>query len=152
MVGYKGDGIRRYKSFYGYTLKTLMKGFGPHKLTSIKALDIENFLKGLQADGKSNSSLTKFRGMLYQIMADHFQHEVYANPGMTTAAATVHKPQRPVGKQKARKISMALFTAKDKKAKELRKGVEAKPRQRRDLTNRYGGFVLMRKECWNFDH
>lgn len=127
MVGYKDDGTRRYKSFYGksqkeakdkadaykqemaaglyidphltfqawaekwyegykdsvspttyesygYTLKTLVKGFGPRKLASIKALDVENFLKGLRADGKSDSYLTKCRGMLYQIM-----HKAEAN-------------------------------------------------------------------------
>lgn len=98
MVGYKDDGTRRYKSFYGksqkeakdkaeaykrdvadglyidpnltfqdwsqqwydnyqdrvspttyesygYTLKLLQAGLGPRKLSTIKPIDIENFLK-----------------------------------------------------------------------------------------------------------
>lgn len=38
-----------------------------------------------------------------------------------------------------------FITTEDHKAKKLRKEAEAKRRQRRDLTNGYGGFVLMRK-------
>ena len=127
MVGYKDDGTRRYKSFYGksqkeakdkaetykrdiaaglyidpnltfrewaqkwydgyqdsvspttyesygYTLKILIGAFGPRKLNTIKALDVEDFLKKLRVDGKSDSYLTKCRGMLYQIM-----HKAEAN-------------------------------------------------------------------------
>lgn len=127
MVGYKDDGTRRYKSFYGksqkeakdkaetykrdiaaglyidpnltfrewaqkwydgyqdsvsptayesygYTLKILIGAFGPRKLNTIKALDVEDFLKKLRTDGKSDSYLTKCRGMLYQIM-----HKAEAN-------------------------------------------------------------------------
>lgn len=127
MVGYKDDGTRRYKSFYGksqkeakdkaetykrdiaaglyidpdltfrewaqkwydgyqdsvspttyesygYTLKILIGAFGQRKLNTIKALDVEDFLKKLRADGKSDSYLTKCRGMLYQIM-----HKAEAN-------------------------------------------------------------------------
>ena len=53
---------------YGYTLKILQAVFGQHKLDSIKALDVENLLKRLRADGKSDSSVYKCRSMLYQIM------------------------------------------------------------------------------------
>lgn len=127
MVGYKDDGTRRYKSFYGksqkeakdkaetykrdiaaglyidpnltfrewaqkwydgyqdsvspttyesygYTLKILIGAFGQRKLNTIKALDVEDFLKKLRTDGKSDSYLTKCRGMLYQIM-----HKAEAN-------------------------------------------------------------------------
>ena len=53
---------------YGYTLKILQAAFGQRKLDSIKALDVENLLKRLRADGKSDSSVSKCRSMLYQIM------------------------------------------------------------------------------------
>lgn len=53
---------------YGYTLKILQATFGQRKLDSIKALDVENLLKRLRADGKSDSSVSKCRSMLYQIM------------------------------------------------------------------------------------
>lgn len=152
MVGYKDDGTRRYKSFYGksqkeakdkadaykqevaaglyidpnltfqawaqkwyegyrdsvspttyesygYTLKTLVKGFGPRKLGSIKALDVENFLKGLRADGKSDSYLAKCRGMLYQIM-----HKAEANDLIRknpVRFAEKMKAQRPVQRKEA---------------------------------------------------
>ncbi len=152
MVGYKDDGTRRYKSFYGksqkeakdkaetykqeaaaglyidpnltfqewaqkwyegykdsvspttyesygYTLKTLVKGFGPRKLDSIKALDVENFLKGLRADGKSDSYLAKCRGMLYQIM-----HKAEANDLIRknpVRFAEKMKAKRPVKRKEA---------------------------------------------------
>ncbi len=53
---------------YGYTLKIMQTAFGTRKLDSIKALDVENLLKRLRADGKSDSSVSKCRSMLYQIM------------------------------------------------------------------------------------
>lgn len=53
---------------HGYTLKILQAVFGQHKLDSIKALDVENLLKCLRADGESDSSVSKCRSMLYQIM------------------------------------------------------------------------------------
>ena len=152
MVGYKDDGTRRYKSFYGksqkeakdkadaykqevaaglyidphltfqawaekwyegykdsvspttyesygYTLKTLVKGFGPRKLASIKALDVENFLKGLRADGKSDSYLAKCRGMLYQIMHKAEANDlILKNP---VRFAEKMKAQRPVQRKEA---------------------------------------------------
>ncbi|MBC5737875.1 hypothetical protein H8S62_12750 [Lawsonibacter sp. NSJ-52] len=49
---------------YGYTLNILNVAFGGRKLDSIKALDVEQFLKSLRAAGKSDSSLAKCRGML----------------------------------------------------------------------------------------
>lgn len=59
---------------YGYTLKILVGAFGSRKLGGIKPLDVEQFLKSLRADGRSDSYLTKCRGMLYQIM-----HKAEAN-------------------------------------------------------------------------
>ena len=53
---------------YKYTLRILKDHFGKRKLTEIKAMDIEQFLKKLRKDGKSDSSLAQCRGMLYQIL------------------------------------------------------------------------------------
>ena len=52
---------------YRYTLKVLQQYFGSRELISIKAFDIETFLKTLRNEGKSDSYLTGCRGMLYQI-------------------------------------------------------------------------------------
>ena len=52
---------------YTYTLKILKNGFPRRKIKDIKAYDIEQFLKKLRRDGRSDSCLTQCRGMLYQI-------------------------------------------------------------------------------------
>ena len=52
---------------YKYTLRILKDHFGRRKLSEIKAMDIEQFLKKLRRDGKSDSTLVQCRGMLYQI-------------------------------------------------------------------------------------
>ena len=52
---------------YKYTLRILKDHFGRRKLSEIKAMDIEQFLKKLRRDGKSDSTLAQCRGMLYQI-------------------------------------------------------------------------------------
>ena len=52
---------------YSYTLKILKDYFGRRKLKDIKAYDIEQLLKKLRRDGRSDSCLTQCRGMLYQI-------------------------------------------------------------------------------------
>ena len=53
---------------YRFTLKLLKDEFGKMPLESIKAIHIETFLKNMLAEGKSHSYMTKFRGMLFQIM------------------------------------------------------------------------------------
>lgn len=53
---------------YRYTLRILKDGFNRRKLKDIKAYDIEQFLKKLKRDGRSDSCLTQCRGMMYQIM------------------------------------------------------------------------------------
>ena len=52
---------------YRYTLKILKDHFERKMLVDIKAMDIEQFLKKLRRDGRSDSCLTQCRGMLYQI-------------------------------------------------------------------------------------
>ena len=53
---------------YKYTLRILKDHFGKRKLADIKAIDVEQFLKKLRKDGKSDSYLAQCRGMLYQIL------------------------------------------------------------------------------------
>jgi len=52
---------------YSYTLKILKGYFGRRKMKDIKAYDVEQLLKKLRRDGRSDSCLTQCRGMLYQI-------------------------------------------------------------------------------------
>ena len=52
---------------YRYTLRILKDHFERRQLADIKAMDIEQFLKKLRRDGRSDSCLTQCRGMLYQI-------------------------------------------------------------------------------------
>ena len=52
---------------YSYTLRVLKTHFGRRALAQIKTMDIEQFLKKLRRDGKSDSYLAQCRGMLYQI-------------------------------------------------------------------------------------
>ena len=59
---------------YRYTLNVLIDYFGDRKLDSIKAFDVETFLKQLRREGGSRSRLTQCRGMLFQIF-----HKAEAN-------------------------------------------------------------------------
>ena len=52
---------------YKYCLKMLKEGFYHRPLTVIRPIDIENFLKGMLRNGRSDSYISKVRGMLYQI-------------------------------------------------------------------------------------
>ena len=91
--GYKDSVSPTTYESYGYTLKTLIGAFGRRKLNSIKALDVEQFLKGLRADGKSDSYLTKCRGMLYQIMHKAEANDlIHKNPVRFAEKMKAHKP------------------------------------------------------------
>ena len=52
---------------YKYILTTLKARLGSRKLDGIKAFDIEQLLKELRREGRSDSYLASCRGMLYQI-------------------------------------------------------------------------------------
>ena len=52
---------------YQYTLRLLKDHFGRRRIAEIKAMDIEQFLKKLRKEGRSDSCLAHCRGMLYQI-------------------------------------------------------------------------------------
>lgn len=53
---------------YRYTLRILKDHFGRRMLSEIKAMDVEQFLRGLRKAGRSDSALAQCRGMLFQIM------------------------------------------------------------------------------------
>lgn len=52
---------------YKYTLRHLKHEFGQYPLEDIKAMHIEQFLKRLRAEGRSDSGVAQCRGMLFQI-------------------------------------------------------------------------------------
>jgi integrase len=52
---------------YRYTLRLITDHFGRRKLADIKAMDIEQFLRQLRKEGRSDSALAQCRGMLFQI-------------------------------------------------------------------------------------
>lgn len=52
---------------YRYTLRILKDHFARRRLSEIKAMDVEQFLKKLRKEGRSDTCLAQCRGMLYQI-------------------------------------------------------------------------------------
>lgn len=52
---------------YKYTLRILKDHFGRRKLADIRTMDVEQFLRQLRKEGRSDSALAQCRGMLYQI-------------------------------------------------------------------------------------
>ena len=63
-AGVSKDTIRRFIRLTNLMLK---EGFYHRPLTVIRPIDIENFLKVMRRDGRSDSYISKARGMLYQI-------------------------------------------------------------------------------------
>ena len=53
---------------YKFTLDKLIAKFGDRDIATIKAMEIEQYLKEEQAHGCCDSTLTKLKAMLYQIM------------------------------------------------------------------------------------
>ena len=89
-----GEGTLRKRS-NGLWECTMMVGYKD----SVSPTTYESFLKGLRADGKSDSYLTKCRGMLYQIM-----HKAEANDLIRknpVRFAEKMKAQRPVKRKEA---------------------------------------------------
>lgn len=63
---------------YRYTLRILKDRLGLRMLTEVKPFDIEQLLKSLKREGRSDSCLAQCRGMLYQIF-----HKAEANDLVT---------------------------------------------------------------------
>ena len=74
VLGHKENITPTTQESYKYTLRTLQGYFGRRPIYEIKPYDIEQFLKKLRRDGKSDSYLASARGMLYQIF-----HKAEAN-------------------------------------------------------------------------
>ncbi len=53
---------------YGYTLEILKNYFGKFRLLDIKTMHVEQFLKKLRKEGRSDSYIAQCRGMLFMIM------------------------------------------------------------------------------------
>ena len=64
--GYKDQVSPTTYESYGYTLKTLNRAFGSKPLRSIRAADVEAFLRDLTKDGTHQSQASKCRGMMFQ--------------------------------------------------------------------------------------
>ena len=66
---------------YRYTLRLLTDHFGRRKLADIKAMDIEQFLRQMRKEGRSDSALAQCRGMLFQIFKKACANEyLHRNP------------------------------------------------------------------------
>ena len=63
---------------YRYTLRILNESLGMRMLAEVKPFDIEQLLKSLRREGRSDSCLAQCRGMLYQIF-----HKAEANDLIT---------------------------------------------------------------------
>lgn len=59
---------------YKYTLALIKRYLGHRKIAELKAMDIEEFLKALRREGKSDSYISGARAMLFQIL-----HKAEAN-------------------------------------------------------------------------
>lgn len=52
---------------YKYTLRIMKAHFGQKKISEIRAIHIEDYLRKLREEGRADASISKHRGMLYQI-------------------------------------------------------------------------------------
>ncbi len=66
--GHKENVSPTTQASYGYLLSHLKDALGKRRLMEIRALDIENVLLDFRRSGKSDSYVSKARGMLFQIM------------------------------------------------------------------------------------
>ena len=77
--GHKDNIAPTTQESYKYCLKMLKEGFYHRPLTVIRPIDIENFLKGMRRDGRSDSYISKARGMLYQLLTPHSCRHTYVS-------------------------------------------------------------------------
>ena len=79
---------------YRYTLRILTDYFGRQKLVDIKAMNIEQFLKKLRRDGRSDSSLAQCRGMLFQIFNKAAANDLVMKNPVQYADKTRKQPKK----------------------------------------------------------
>ena len=79
---------------YGYTLKTLNRAFGSKPLRSIRAADVEAFLREMTKDGTHQSQASKCQGMMFQIMRKAQANDLILKNPVELADKTRHAPQQ----------------------------------------------------------
>ena len=79
---------------YRYTLRILTDYFGRQKLVDIKAMNIEQFLKKLRREGRSDSSLAQCRGMLFQIFNKAAANDLVMKNPVQYADKTRKQPKK----------------------------------------------------------
>ena len=72
----------------------LKDAFSNRKLSSIRAYDVEQFLKRLKKDGQSDSRVTQCRGMLYQIFNKAEANDIIRKNPVRFAEKMRHKGQK----------------------------------------------------------
>lgn len=92
--GYKDQVSPTTYESYGYTLKTLNRAFGSKPLRSIRASDVEAFLRDLTKDGTHQSQASKCRGMMFQIMRKTQANDLILKNPVELADKTRHAPRK----------------------------------------------------------
>ena len=92
--GHKDSISKTTQQSYKYTLATLKEKIGDRPVNTIKAMDIEDLLRELRKEGKSDSYVAKARGMLFQIMNKAEANELYVKTVFVDAAPML-KRMRP---------------------------------------------------------
>ena len=92
--GHKDNISLTTQESYGYTLRVLKDAFSNRKLSSIRAYDVEQFLKRLKKDGQSDSRVTQCRGMLYQIFNKAEANDIIRKNPVRFAEKMRHKGQK----------------------------------------------------------
>ncbi len=91
--GHKDSISKTTQQSYKYTLATLKEKIGDRPVNSIKAMDIEELLRDLRQEGKSDSYVAKARGMLFQIMNKAEANElIRRNPVACAEKMRANKP------------------------------------------------------------
>ncbi len=81
---------------YGYLLSTLKAVLGKRRLMDIRPLDIENVLLDFRREGRSDSYVSKARGMLFQIMKKAEANElIRRNPVASAEKMHSFRPMQP---------------------------------------------------------
>ena len=91
--GHKDSISKTTQQSYKYTLATLKEKIGDRPVNTIKAMDIEDLLRDLRKEGKSDSYVAKARGMLFQIMNKAEANElIRRNPVACAEKMKANKP------------------------------------------------------------